>query len=317
MSRTLPPNGAGLVGICTAALLGSLVLLSGCVPGEEDWLPSDAEVALALGQPEEALAGERSAFVEDSRASLMAPQPVVEAAPKAPSSDGLYGPDALSFSFSQGTRGFVHDFANFAPSQFAFLDSQGGLAADPFAAEESLAATYRVQANTARLDRPLSLLLKRPVGPNEGLLPSSQYVLDFYITLTSDVPLDCIPSGAAGPQAVLKAGAVNVPPARELDAQSGLYRHSFDDGPFARSSTALSTGFDTLRSCEQLSAQGYDEVYRISHRYPVTTTPDGQMWILVGVEIAPQEAPTELFFSQIDVVVRPTRSSDARLESGS
>ncbi len=304
---------ASAAALASAAVLASAAL-GGCVPSEEDWLPSDGAVALALGQPLEGVTAETSAFIEDGRAAELAQSTAANAGP---ASSTLHGSDALSFTFAQGSGGFVHDFANVAPSQFALLKAEGGLAADPFAADEALATAYRLTASTSHLDQPLSLVLKRPIGPSEGLLPSSQYVLDFYVTLTSSVPLDCTPSGVTEPVAVLKAGAVNAPPTRELDSRSGVYRYSFDGGAFADNGTALSTGFDAVRSCEQLSAQGRDEVYRISHRYPVTTTAEGQLWLLVGVELAPQDTATELWFSQIDVVIRPTRSSDARLESGS
>lgn len=299
----------------SATVFMSALAMSGCAPGEEDWLPSDSAVALALGQPAEGIAAEASAFVEDGRAPVLARSAGATADPASKAT--LHGPDALSFTFARGAAGFVHDFSNFAPSQFALLDSEGGLAADPFVTDGSVTTAYRLTATTSHLNRPLSLLLKRPVGLGEGLLPSSQYVLDFYVTLTSSVPLDCAPHGASEPVAVLKAGAVSAPPVRELDSQTGLYQYSFDDGAFARSGTAMSTGFDAVRSCEQLSAQGHDEVYRISHRYPVTTTPEGKLWLLVGVELAPQETTTDLSFSQVDVVIRPTRSSDPRLESGS
>jgi len=149
------------------------------------------------------------------------------------------------------------------------------------------------------------MYLKRPLTELDGLQPSQAYLLSFRIRFASNAAGGCPGSGgSAGDSVYLKAGGS---PQEPIPLLNGTFVDINVDKGFQAEggqNAGVVSNIANGRGCHQTPK--YVMLTRTyQHPFPISTSNDGQLWIMVGTDSAFEDL-TALYYSEIDVKLTPT-----------
>lgn len=210
---------------------------------------------------------------------------------------------ALVYDFEDGSDGWASDMSDSSeatrPDDFL---SQTGSAPPGFDAD---AGFIHLAATNTSDD--VFMYLRRQVGPDDGLEPSTDYDIDYTVEFASDAPTGCAGIGGPPGEAVwLKVGASNDEP---LPVNSdGDVRLSIDKGNQSQAGPAAVIAGDVANGipCEEALDSAQPPYSMVEHGATVEGTTDGEgnLWLFVGTDSG-FEGRTSIYYDRIDVDVSP------------
>ncbi len=212
--------------------------------------------------------------------------------------------------FRLGDRGWVGFFADHPPGVDADWDFETGLR--PLPAELGVSGTGFLLAGDNHSDD-LAMLMKKPLGPADGLVPNQAYRVSFVIEFASNAASGSFGvGGSPGDSVYLKAGATTGEPGAALNPSPDLhYRPTVNvgyqslGGPAASIAGVIANG----RSADQPAT--YVTLTREHlHPFPIHTDAAGRLWLLVMTDSA-FEGPTALYYQRIRVILTPVVTGGA------
>lgn len=138
----------------------------------------------------------------------------------------------------------------------------------------------------------------------DGLQPNAAYGVGFDVEYVTNVSRDC--DVGVGPLTWIKAGIVNIAPARVLD-QDGWYRMNIDKGDQSQGgATVVNMGDIRNNRVGCVSGDPYSLWARHSGPNAVTVTTDanGALWIVLGTESG-FEVAHDIYFTRLAVRFEP------------
>lgn len=216
----------------------------------------------------------------------------------------------IEFNFCDGAQGWEAGFAEYAPEMEDTMQLEAEVR--PLPSElESEGTGYYLQGMNHSDD--LFMFLKRRLGTDDGVVADQEYRIKFTIVFASNAP-----SGAAGiggppgESVFLKAGASAVEPEVYLDSDTGYYVMNVDKGSGNSSSGEAASVIGNIAnglSAEEVDLQDppYVSLERQhEHEYTVTTTPDGELWLLVGTDSG-FEGLTGIYYQRVAATLKPVK----------
>ena len=157
------------------------------------------------------------------------------------------------------------------------------------------------------------MFLKRRLGTDDGVVPGQEYRIKFTIDFASNAPSGAAGiGGSPGESVFLKAGASTVEPEVYLDPAINYYLMNVnkgsgnsDSGEAASVTGHIANGL----SADEIDMENppYVSLKRQhEHRYTVTASPDGELWLLVGTDSG-FEGLTGIYYQRIAVTLNPVR----------
>ncbi len=216
----------------------------------------------------------------------------------------------LEFDFREGTQGWEAGFAEYSPEMEEDLMLIAELRPLPPELESDGTGYYLEGMN--RSDD-LFMFLKRRLGTEDGVVPDQEYRVKFTIAFASNAPSGAVGiGGPPGESVFLKAGASSVGPVVYLDPETDYYVMNVDkgagnsgDGEAASIVGHIANGL----SAEEIDWQNppYVSLKRQHrHKYTVTASPDGELWLLVGTDSG-FEGLTGIYYQSIEVTLTPVK----------
>lgn len=216
-------------------------------------------------------------------------------------------PVTLEFDFRDGKVGWEHGFAEYAPDME--MELEAGIR--PLPSELGIEGTgYYLQGMNRSDD--LFMFLKRKLGTDQGIVPGQEYHINFTIVFASNAPSGAIGvGGAPGESVLLKAGASPIEPEVYLDTDIDYYVMNVDKGGLGLSGEGpagsivgdIANGLPAdevdLQNPPYVSLERQHE-----HKYTVTASPDGELWLLVGTDSG-FEGLTGIYYQSIAVNLKP------------
>ncbi len=213
------------------------------------------------------------------------------------------GAVTLVDDFENGSDGWASDMSDFSeatrPDDFL---SETGSAPPDMDAEDGF--VHLAATNTSD---DVFMYLRRQVGPDDGLEPSTGYEVDYTVEFASDAPTGCAGIGGPPGEAVwLKVGASSeepVPVNREGDV-----RLSVDKGNQSQGGSAAVIAGDIANGipCEE-ALDSEEAPYAMVERsagVEATTDAEGSLWLFVGTDSG-FEGRTSIYYDRIEVVLSP------------
>jgi len=213
--------------------------------------------------------------------------------------------DAITFisDFENGSDGWASDMSDFSDATRPddFLSETGG-APPGFEADDGF---FHLAATNTSDD--VFMYLRRRVGSDDGLQPSTDYEIDATVEFASDAPTGCAGIGGPPGEAVwLKVGASieePVPVSRDDDV-----RLSVDKGNQSQAGPAAVIAGDVANGipCEE-ALEGDRPPYAMAERtagVEGTTDDQGNLWLFVGTDSG-FEGRTSIYYDRIEVTLSP------------
>jgi hypothetical protein len=218
---------------------------------------------------------------------------------------GIPVPLELDSHFTDGSEGWAADISDFTeatrPDDFVAETGVAPSGFDPSSGYFHLAAGNRSDD--------LFMFLRRSLGVEEGLVGSTPYRISFTVEFASDAPTGCAGIGGAPGEAVyLKVGASDTEPA-PVGTDDGV-RLSVDKGNQSGSGADVEVAGDIANGlpCDEALDQDPVPYIDVTRQHdlgePVTTAPDGTLWLLVGTDSG-FEGRTSLYYDRIVVTLTP------------
>lgn len=208
--------------------------------------------------------------------------------------DAIQSPrPGLDFDFSDGSQGWVAEFADYpagAESSYELSSGYRQLPA-PLNSRSGLLISGQNHSDD------LFMYLKRRVS---GFEANADYQVSFVVEFATDVPSGCGGiGGSPGESVFVKTGASNVEPITVLD-QLGYLRMNIDKGNQANGGVNAIVIGNVANStlCEQDIRRYEIKQLRSSGSVLVTTDETGSAWLLVGTDSG-FEGGTTLYYTRI------------------
>lgn len=151
----------------------------------------------------------------------------------------------------------------------------------------------------------LFMFVKRKVT---GLLPNTNYQVDFDIDLASEAPTGAVGiGGAPGESVYFKAGASDKEPLAVLDPQDNHFRMNIDKGQQSESGREMKVLGDIAngKPANGLGSAPFTIIKRkTSAPISVKTDAQGACWIVLGTDSG-FEGLTRLYYDRVGVVFTP------------
>jgi len=214
----------------------------------------------------------------------------------------------LEFDFVKGAQGWESGFAEYSP-EMEDMRLEAGI--KPLPSELGINGTgFYIQGMNRSDD--LFMFLKRRLGPEDGVVPGQKYRVKFTIVFASNAPSGAVGIGGSPGEAVfLKAGGCTVEPVVYLDPDDNYYVINVDKGlGNDKKGGEAASGIGHIAnglSAEEIDMENppYVSLKRChTHKYTVTASPDGELWLLVGTDSG-FEGLTGIYYQRIVVTLRP------------
>ena len=219
-------------------------------------------------------------------------------------------PVQLSFDFRDGVQGWQAGFADYPVVDRPDYEFEAELRQLPEEVGEGTG--FWLHSHNSCDD--IFMILKRRLGPEDGIAANQEYRARFTIRFASNAPSNCSGvGGAPGESVYLKAGATAVEPLAVVD-EDGYVRMNVDKGIQASGGPAASVAGNIANGieCEDLADPSdgpYVSLRRVHlHEYTVASNADGQLWLLIGTDSG-FEGRTGLYYQKIVVRLVPVFST--------
>lgn len=204
-------------------------------------------------------------------------------------------PLSWSFDFRAGAQGWEAGFTDYSRlTSDLRLDS--GIVPLP---SEIGAGTGFLLTGANRSDD-LFMFLRRRLGPEDGITPDTDYLVNYYIVVASNAQSGCGGiGGAPGESVYLKAGASSTKPEAILEGDD--YRLNVDKGNQAQDGPAASLVGNIANGivCDLSDAPFVSLVRSHRHTTVVRSSNAGELWLLVGTDSG-FEGTTTLYYQRIN-----------------
>jgi hypothetical protein len=216
---------------------------------------------------------------------------------------GPGGTVTIADDFENGSGGWASDLSDFteATRPDDFLSETGST---PPGVEEGDGFVHLAATNTSD---DLFMYLRRQIGPDDGLEPSTEYEIDYTVEFASDAPTGCAGIGGPPGEAVwLKGGASSDEPVP--GNQDGDVNLSVDKGNQSQAGPAAAIAGDIANGipCEQ-ALDSDEPPYAMVERtasLEATTDDEGNLWLFVGTDSG-FEGRTSIYYDRIEAVLSP------------
>ncbi|HUP49699.1 MAG TPA: hypothetical protein VNA04_13010 [Thermoanaerobaculia bacterium] len=205
--------------------------------------------------------------------------------------------------FRNGQLGWVADFADYSPASAPTMELDAGMR--PLPPELGTPGTGFFLTGHNRSDD-LFMFLAKKLTQADGILPRQAYELTFRIVLASNAGSHCIGAGGApGESVYLKAGATGTEPQVSLD-DSNHYQVNFDKANQSQSGMEVSVAGDIANGTSDCSGDAPFVSIERTHRHaqPVTSSPFGEIWLIVGTDSG-FEGKTTLYYQEVEAALTP------------
>lgn len=223
------------------------------------------------------------------------------------SGDGGGGADAgdqpesieLSYNFADGAQGWEADVSQYPNGARDQLEFVGEVQPLPSEIDESRTAYYLKVNNTTES---AFLFLKHPLGPDDGLEADTDYTVNYKVTYATNYPADC--TEKAGQKMYMKMGGSTWEPANILSDDQSQYKMNVRVGDNVVGGDAASTAGDLTHDepCADVVDTYIEATRNYTHTRAVTTTADGNMWLLFGVDSG-YLGETSFYVESLDVTI--------------
>lgn len=206
-----------------------------------------------------------------------------------------------TYDFAQGDQGWTALFSDFSPEMTESMELAHGIRELP--PELGRPGSGYLLQSTNRSDD-VFMLLARRLGTSDGVTPGAEYIVHYTITMASDAPAGCSGAGGAPAESVfLKAGAAAHEPTVVVDPHDGLYHVTVDKGNQSEGGTEMAIAGNIANGgdaseCASPRFRTFTRSYE--HPRPVTASPDGDLWLLIGTDSG-YEGRTRLYYERIEV----------------
>ncbi len=213
------------------------------------------------------------------------------------------GDITLVDDFENGSNGWASDMSDFSeatrPDDFL---SETGSAPPGFEVDDGF--VHLAATNTSD---DVFMYLRRLVGPDDGLEPSTDYEIGYTVEFASDAPTGCAGIGGAPGEAVwLKVGAAGEEPVPVNN--DGDVRLSVDKGNQSQAGPAAEIAGDVANGipCEEALDSDRPPYAMVERSASVegTTDDDGNLWLFVGTDSG-FEGRTSIYYDRIEVHIAP------------
>jgi hypothetical protein len=221
---------------------------------------------------------------------------------------GSANPVVVEDDFSSGDRGWQAFFVDHPPG----VESAWGMSAGlrPLPSELGRAGSgFMITGNNHSDD--LGMVLKKQLGPADGIQAGQTYWLDFEIQVASNAPSGAVGvGGSPGDSVYLKAGGSVTEPDRVLHPEDNHLRPTINvgfqsvGGPAATVSGVIANGRDAGAPAQFVALS---RTHR--HGFPVRADANGRLWLLVMTDSA-FEGPTTLYYLRIRTTLTPVVLGD-------
>lgn len=206
--------------------------------------------------------------------------------------------------FHTGTHGWSGFFADYPPGVQDEWDFATGLRSLP--AELNDVGTGFLLAGNNHSDD-LAMLLKKQLGPADGLVPGLTYRVSFEIEFASDAADDAFGvGGSPGDSVYLKAGASMSEPLAPLNGGTDQHhRPNVNVGAQSTGGPAASPAGTIANGRDANLPPAYVSLTRAhAHSFLVQADAAGHLWLLVMTDSA-FEGPTSLYYQRIRTTLTP------------
>jgi len=217
-------------------------------------------------------------------------------------------PIHLEFDFCHGAQGWEAGFAKYAPEMEDMMQLEAGIRPLPSELESECTGYYLQGMN---LPDDLFMFLKRRLGTDDGIVPGQKYRITYTMVFASNAPSGAAGiGGAPGESVFLKAGAAPVEPEVYLDSATNYYLMNVDKGPGnsgVGEAASLTGHIANGLSADEFGTENPPYVSLVRqhrHKYTVTASPDGELWLLVGTDSG-FEGLTGIYYQRIEVTLKP------------
>ena len=221
---------------------------------------------------------------------------------------GSANPIVVDDDFSIGDRGWAAFFVDHPPG----VESAWGMTAGlrPLPSELGRPGSgFMITGNNHSDD--LGMVLKKQLGPADGVQAGQTYWLDFEIQFASNAPSGAVGvGGSPGDSVYLKAGASATEPDRVLYPEEDHLRPNINvgfqsiGGPAATVTGVIANGRDAGAPAQFVALS---RTHR--HGFPVRADATGRLWLLVMTDSA-FEGPTTLYYLRIRTTLTPVVLGD-------
>lgn len=216
---------------------------------------------------------------------------------------GSDGTVTLVYDFENGSDGWAGDMSDFSdatrPDDFL---AETGSAPPGFDADNGF---FHLAATNTSDD--VFMYLRRQVGPDDGLVPSTGYQIDYTVEFASAAPTGCAGIGGPPGEAVwLKVGATSEEPVPV--SRDGDVRLSVDKGGQSQGGPAAVIAGDIANGipCEEALDSDRPPYAMVERTATIegTTDDQGSIWLFVGTDSG-FEGRTSIYYDRIEVALTP------------
>ncbi len=188
----------------------------------------------------------------------------------------------LSYDFAEGAQQWAADVTDYPKGAREQLNFVGEVQPLPSELDDSKTAFYLKADNTTSS---IFMFLKRQLGPDDGLKPDTDYTIAYKVTFATNYPDDC--TEQAGQLMIWKMGGSTWEPGNTLSDDQSTYQLNVRKGDAIKvGGPAASTAGDVTHDqpCAQVVDKYVEVTREHTHNANVTTSPDGNLWLLLGVD---------------------------------
>lgn len=207
----------------------------------------------------------------------------------------------LSYNFNDGKQGWEGDVTEYpagARDDIAFVNQIRPLPEEVSDTDQGL--FFEGQNSVSDI----FMFMRRQVGAADGLEPETSYRVKYTLTFSSNYPEDC--TEEKGQLMYLKMGASTWKPANVESDDQSQYEFNMEKGNGEQGGADASAAGDLTHNEEcAIIFDRYTTLTREhTHSATVETDPEGNLWLIVGVD-AEYQGEVSYYFNNVDVTLTP------------